>query len=91
MYILYLFINYNLNIMSKAINLYYTTGELSSEYFILNGMKNGIYKSYHPNGQLHQICTYIDDKIIEKCSRYHENEYSIWNNEVKIKEIIITV
>ena len=41
--------------------IYYETGELKSECFVINDKKNGIYKSYHPDGQLNVSCIYIDD------------------------------
>ena len=48
--------------MAEVKRTYYSTGELESEVFILNGKKIGEYKSYHENGSLHEICSYIDDK-----------------------------
>ena len=47
--------------------------KLKTEYFQLNGKRNGIYKSYRNNGQLKEEVNYIDGKKhgIEKL--YHEN------------------
>jgi antitoxin component YwqK of YwqJK toxin-antitoxin module len=49
--------------MAEVKRTYYETGELESEVFLLNGKKNGEYKSYHRNGQLRVIYSYIDGKI----------------------------
>ena len=35
---------------------------LNSEVFMLNGKKEGMYKSYYKNGQLMNEINYIDDK-----------------------------
>jgi antitoxin component YwqK of YwqJK toxin-antitoxin module len=48
--------------MAEVKRMYYPTGELKSEVFIINGKKNGERKSYHENGQLKTICNYVNDK-----------------------------
>ena len=35
---------------------------IKSEVFLCNGKEEGDYKSYHENGQLNEICNYIDGK-----------------------------
>jgi len=47
--------------------------KIKSEVFILNGKKEGEYKSYHPNGCLKNICTYFNDKLNGTYAEYHEN------------------
>jgi len=46
---------------------------IRQEYFILNNKKEGIYKSYHYNGQLWKEVNYIDDKKNGIYKSYHEN------------------
>jgi antitoxin component YwqK of YwqJK toxin-antitoxin module len=41
---------------------YYQSGALKSEIFVNAGKKEGEYKAYHSNGQLYNICNYINDK-----------------------------
>ena len=49
--------------MAEVKRTYYETGELESEVFLLNGKKNGEYKSYRENGQLESISSYNNDEI----------------------------
>ena len=67
------------------INIYTNNGSLISEYYMvngkkegelkeykknklnlsinyINGIKHGLYKKYYDNGQIKEICNYIDDK-----------------------------
>ena len=74
--------------MAEVIKTYHPTGVLESEVFVINGKKNGEYKSYwedscfsrHKNmsstdsfGQLMEIVLYIDDKEIGEYKSYHRN------------------
>ena len=43
---------------------YYDDDKLESEVFVLNNRKNGEYKSYWSNGELYEICNYIDGKKV---------------------------
>jgi antitoxin component YwqK of YwqJK toxin-antitoxin module len=36
--------------------------QLKEEYYEVNGKKEGVYKSYHDNGQLSEICNYVNGK-----------------------------
>ncbi len=36
--------------MAEVIRLYYESGELEKEYFVINGKKEGIYKEFYNNG-----------------------------------------
>jgi len=49
-------------ISTGVIRTYYDQEEtqIRQEYFILNNKKEGIYKSYHENGQLFEEVNYID-------------------------------
>ena len=50
---------------TDVVRTYYDDDEhtiLYEEYFQVNGKKEGEYKSYHENGNLCWICTYINDK-----------------------------
>ena len=38
-----------------------------------NGNIHGEYKAYHDNGQLQQICNYVDDKRHGEYKSYHDN------------------
>jgi antitoxin component YwqK of YwqJK toxin-antitoxin module len=38
--------------------------KVKEEYFTMNGKKEGIYKSYHHNGQLYSEVNYIDGKKV---------------------------
>ena len=46
--------------MAEFKRTYYETGELKSEWFEINGKKNGEYKQYYENGQLKKIYNYIN-------------------------------
>ena len=47
--------------------------QLKEEYFISDNKKEGIYKSYHNNGQLNVEVNYIDGKMNEIYKSYHYN------------------
>ena len=47
--------------------------ELKSEVFMMNGKREGIYKSYWSNGQLYEEVNYIDGKRNGIYKRYHYN------------------
>ncbi len=59
--------------MSELTREYYHRGELYSEVFMINGKKEGEYRSYYPNGKLCIICNYVNDKIIGEYKQYHQN------------------
>ena len=48
--------------MGEVVKTYYETGELKTQVFEINGKKNGEYISYHQNGELYILCSYVDDK-----------------------------
>jgi antitoxin component YwqK of YwqJK toxin-antitoxin module len=50
--------------MAKVVRTYHDDEQtkVREEYFEINGKKEGIYKSYHENGKLEEICNYIDGK-----------------------------
>ena len=39
---------------SNYIRNYYDNGEIKEEYYLINNMKNGIYKEYHENGKIYK-------------------------------------
>ncbi len=41
--------------MASIVKEYYKNGNLKSEVFVNNGIKEGVYKKYHINGQLETI------------------------------------
>lgn len=47
--------------------------KLKSEVFMNNGRKEGIYKSYWENGQIHEEINYIDDRKNGIYKSYREN------------------
>ena len=47
--------------------------KLKSEVFMMNGKKEGVYKSYYENGQLEYEVNYIDDKKNGIYKRYLGN------------------
>jgi antitoxin component YwqK of YwqJK toxin-antitoxin module len=53
----------------------------------------GEYKQYHENRRLSCAYTYIDNKKNGEAKEYDENgeliEHSIWNNGVKVVDIMI--
>ena len=67
------FIKINFNKMAEVKRTYYKNGTLSSEYFEINGKKEGEFKSYYENGQLGTICMYIDGQLRSICS-YIDNK-----------------
>ena len=52
--------------------------QLKEEYFQLNGKINGIYKSYHRNGQLYSEVNYIDGNRNGIYKSYYENGQLYW-------------
>jgi len=46
---------------------------LKSEVFMINGKKEGIYNSYHENGQLCEEINYIDNKMNGIYKSYWKN------------------
>ena len=90
--------------MAEVIRTYYDNGNLYEEYFKINGIKHGEYKSYHSNGQLHVICNYVNDKIEGEYKHYRENgnlevvynyvndkkhgDYKIFNVKINTKELL---
>ncbi len=52
---------------------YYLTGELYSEVFVINGKREGEYKSYYKDGNIWIICNYINDIIHGEYKQYHQN------------------
>lgn len=43
---------------------WYKNGQLKESYTVdENGKKNGIYESWHQNGELERLCCYVDDKL----------------------------
>jgi antitoxin component YwqK of YwqJK toxin-antitoxin module len=47
--------------------------KVKEEYFKMNGKIEGVYKSYHDNGQLFEEINYIDGLIQGIFKSYHEN------------------
>ena len=47
--------------------------QLESEVFMMNGKKEGVYKSYHEKGQLFQKVNYINGKREGIYKSYHDN------------------
>ena len=41
--------------MAEVERIYYRSGKLKSEVFVINGKKNGEFREYHKNGQLREI------------------------------------
>ena len=62
-------------ITTGVIRTYYDKEQtkLKTEYFQLNGKRNGIYKSYHSNGQLESEVNYIDGKENGIHKSYYKN------------------
>ena len=46
--------------MSELVRTYYTNGNILEEYYMFNGKKEGEFKSYWDNGQLWEVCNYIN-------------------------------
>ena len=51
--------------------------QLKEEYFINAGKKEGVYKSYHNNGQLYREVNYIDGLKQGIFKLYHDN-WQLW-------------
>jgi antitoxin component YwqK of YwqJK toxin-antitoxin module len=51
--------------MAEIKRTYYDNGELESECFVINGVKNGEYKIYYPYGELVESCNYENGEKIE--------------------------
>ena len=60
---------------TKVIRNYYDKKQqiIKEEYFVMNGKKEGIYKSYHDNGKLCKEVNYIDGKKNGLCINYYKN------------------
>ena len=61
--------------MAELKREYYSSGELLSEVYMINGKKEGVSKNYYKNGQIEVITNYVNDK---KNGHYKEyfDEYS---------------
>jgi antitoxin component YwqK of YwqJK toxin-antitoxin module len=59
--------------MGEVIRTYYESGQLKSEVFVVNNMRNGEYKQYWNNGQLYCILFYIDNMINGEYKQYLKN------------------
>ncbi len=75
--------------MAELRRQYYLTGELYSEVFIINGKKEGQFRSYYPNGTLCIICNYVNGKINGEYKQYHQNGQlnviSNYNDDLDLK------
>jgi antitoxin component YwqK of YwqJK toxin-antitoxin module len=49
------------------------SSELLSEYFEINGKKEGVFKGYYSNGQLSLITLYVDGKKNGESKSYYPN------------------
>ena len=47
--------------------------KIESEVFMMNGKKEGVYKSYHKNGKLWKEVNYIDNKRNGIYKKYYDN------------------
>jgi len=47
--------------MARIVKTYYDHGQLDEEYFENDGKKEGEYKKYYSNGQIHETFNYIND------------------------------
>ena len=59
--------------MAKVVRRYYNKEQtkLEEEYFEIDGKIEGVYKEYWDNGQLKQICNYINDYRNGEYKHYH--------------------
>ena len=62
--------------------------QLKSEVFIHNGKREGVYKSYHDNGQLFQEVNYINGKREGIYKSYHNNG-QLWKEVNYINDVIM--
>ena len=48
--------------MAEVVRTYFDKEQtkLAHEYYQVDGKKEGEYKSYYSNGQLYEICNYVD-------------------------------
>ncbi len=58
--------------------------KLYEEFYQTNGKRDGEYKRYSENNELEIICTYIDNKIEGKCTKYYYN-YPIYKEVCNFK------
>jgi uncharacterized protein len=59
--------------MAEVKRKYHMNGELKAEWVEVNGMKEGIYKSYYPDRKLHIICNYVNGKLYGEYNYYSTN------------------
>lgn len=52
---------------------YFSNGEKDKEYVIKDGKKNGLYQSWHENGELAVIGNYKNDKAEGEFKKYYES------------------
>ena len=50
--------------MGEVKRSYYDSGEFESEWFEINGIKEGESKTYWENGQLLYICNYVNGTVL---------------------------
>lgn len=59
-----------------------STGQIAAEGERKDGLKTGVWKSYHENGQLESECTYANGLIQEYCKSY--NDDGSLNNDFEV-------
>lgn len=74
--------------MAELIRTYHDDAntKLKEEYYMVNDMVNGEYKSYYESGQLEIICNFIDDIKHGDYKEYYDNgnlriSYNIINGQ----------
>ncbi len=77
--------------MAEVKREYYSTGELETEWFEVNGKKEGESKSYYSTGKLMLVSNYVNDKIAGEFKLYYENGqfqvYSAFNQILQCKKL----
>ena len=69
------------NLDDNSANLkrtYYLNGQLKSEYFMVNGLREGPYKEYHLNGTLFMECEYINNLVCGNYKLYYSKNNKIY-------------
>jgi len=72
--------NYKKDILNGRYTEFFSTGKIKKKGAFINGLKNGEWLEYHPNGQLAQKVNYKKDNL-------HAWVYSYDKNGIKISEV----
>lgn len=70
---LYMTREYKLGKLHGAVTYYNIKGNIVAQYTFINGVKEGVYKSYYDNGQIMVVANFSSNKLSGEYIRYSKN------------------